>query len=134
MPAKTKTYYELQIDQLVRDHYLPQHLYVQVRQSKAFMKQYLAEKIELKAISSEAYMSRFHYIRTFRKVYGISPRQFLKDLRLNKAKELLKQGLEVARVCEEVGYDSITTFTNNFKKATGHSPKEYLRLNKSNPE
>lgn len=134
MTGKEKTYYELQVERLVRDHYLPQHQYVQIRQSKSFMEKYLAEKIELKAISSAAYMSRFHYIRTFRKVYGISPRQFLKNLRLSKAKELLKSGLGVATVCEEVGYESIPTFTNNFKKATGHSPKHYLEFNKSNPE
>src|SRR6185503_6765681 len=91
----TKTYFEIQLDRLFKEHYLPEYYYVQVRQSKAFMEKYLSEKIELEKIASTAFMSRFHYIRIFKRVYGLSPRQYLKDLRINKGKELLKQGLNI---------------------------------------
>src|SRR6188768_918850 len=128
MNALTKTYFELQLDQLVKEHYLPEYYYVQVRQSKAFMEKYLSEKIELEKIASTAFMSRFHFIRIFKKVYGLSPRQYLRDLRLNKGKELLKQGLELSPVFFEVGYASLPTFCNAFKKATGYSPGEYQNL------
>jgi AraC-like DNA-binding protein len=134
MTPVTKTYFELQLDRLVKEHYLPEYYYVQVRQSKSFMEKYLSEKIELEKIASTAFMSRFHYIRIFKRVYGLSPRQYLKDLRLNKGKELLKQGLNISQVCFDVGYDSLPTFCNAFKKATGYSPKEYQNLNKSNLE
>src|SRR5688572_20946243 len=109
-----KTYFELQLDRLVKEDYLPEHYYVQVRQSKSFMEKYLSEKIELEKIASAAFMSRFHYIRIFKRVYGLSPRQYLRDLRLNKGKELLKQGLNISQVCLEVGYDSLPTFCNAF--------------------
>lgn len=131
---KAKTYFEIQIEQLTREHYLPEYYYVQVRQSKSFMERCLSEKIELEKIASAAFMSRFHYTRIFKKVYGRSPRKYLKDLRINKGKELLKEGLDVTQVCFEVGYDSLTTFCNAFKKATGYSPTEYQNLNKSNLE
>ena len=134
MAPQTKTYFEIQIEKLAREHYLPEYYYVRVRQSKAFMERYLSEKIELEKIASAAFMSRFHYTRIFKKVYGLSPRQYLKDLRIDKGKELLKRGLQVTEVCFEVGYDSVPTFCNTFKKATGHSPKEYQQLNKSNLE
>jgi AraC-like DNA-binding protein len=98
------------------------------------MEKNLSEKIELEKIASAAFMSQFHYIRTFKKVYGLSPRQFLKDLRINKGKELLKHGLNVSQVCFEVGYESLPTFCNAFKRATGYSPREYQNLNKSNLE
>jgi len=134
MAGKTKSYFEIQLDKIVKENFLPEYHYVQVRQSKAFMEKYFSEKIEVEKIASAAFMSRFHYIRSFKKVYGLSPRQYLRDLRLNKAKELLKLGLEVSDVCVKVGYDSLPTFCNAFKKATGYSPAEYHRVNKSNPE
>ena len=134
MATDTKTYFEIQLDQLLKEHYLPEYYYVQVRQSKSFMEKYLSEKIELEKIASTAFMSRFHYTRIFKRVYGISPRQYLRDLRINKGKELLKQGQRISEVCFDVGYDSLPTFCNAFKKATGYSPKEYQNLNKSNPE
>lgn len=134
MTQGKKTYFEIQLDKIVKEHYLPEYYYVQVRQSKAFMEKYLAEKVELKELASTAFMSRFHYTRIFKRVYGLSPRQYLQDLRINKGKELLKQGLNISQVCFEVGYDSLPTFCNIFKKATSYSPREYQRLNKSNPE
>ncbi len=134
MTPGAKTYFEIQLDQLLKEHYLPEYYYVQVRQSKSFMEKYFAEKIELDKIASTAFMSRFHYTRIFKRVYGLPPRQYLRDLRINKGKELLKQGLSISEVCSDVGYDSLPTFCNAFKKATGYSPKEYQTLNKSNPE
>jgi AraC-like DNA-binding protein len=134
MTTGKKTYFEIQLDQILQTHYLPEYYYLQVRQSKSFMEKYLSEKIELEKIASTAFMSRFHYARIFKSVYGLSPRQYLRDLRMNKAKELLKQGMGIAQVCFDVGYDSLPTFCNVFKKATGYSPKQYQVQNKSNPE
>lgn len=131
---KPKTYFEQQIDKLSKECGLPEYHYVQVRQSKAFMEKYLSEQIELEKIAAAAFMSRFHYIRVFQNVYGITPRQFLRDLRINRAKELLRQGIPVTQVCYEVGYNSLPTFSNAFKRGSGYSPKVYLELNKSNLE
>ena len=134
MIRHTKSYFETELDRLAKEVYLPQYHYVRVRQSKSFMEKYLSERIELEKIAATAFMSRFHYIRTFKRVYGVSPRQYLKDLRINRSKKLLKEGIDVAQVCAVVGYDSLPTFCNAFKKATGYSPRTYQKLNKSNPE
>ncbi len=67
-------------------------------------------------------MSRFHYIRVFQQIYGVTPRQYLRDVRIAKAKKLLKKGGPVTRVCLEVGYESLPTFSNAFKRATGYAP------------
>ncbi len=132
--AKQKTYYELEVDRIASEFGLPEYLYIQIRQSKAFMEKFYAEKIELDKIASAACMSRFHYIRVFQQVYGTTPRQYLKDLRINKAKELIKKGIPATQVCFEVGYDSLPSFSTAFKKGTGFSPKAYQGLYKSNRE
>lgn len=132
--SKQKTYFEQQIEKIAKNYGLPEYLYIQVRQSKAFMEKYLSEKIELEKISAAAFMSRFHYIRVFKQVYGRTPRQYLRDLRINKAKDFLKQGMPVSQVCFEVGYDSLPTFSLAFKRGTGYSPTAFQDLHKSNPE
>ena len=98
------------------------------------MEKYYSDKIELDQIAAAAFMSRFHYIRIFQQVYGMTPRQYLRDLRIKKAKELLKKGHSVTQVCFDVGYDSLPTFSKVFKRGTGYSPREYRQLNISNLE
>jgi AraC-like DNA-binding protein len=134
MTQLNKTFFEQEVDRIMKEHALPQHYYTYIRHSKAFMEKYHADKIELDRIAAAAFMSRFHYIRIFQRVYGRTPRQFLQDLRIEKAKELLKQGLSVTDVCIAVGYDSLPTFSRIFKRGTGHSPKSYQQINISNRE
>lgn len=61
-------------------------------------------------------MSRFHYIRMFQRVYGVTPKHYLRDLRIAKAKLKLQVGEPVTRVCTDVGYESVSTFSNVFKE------------------
>ena len=91
MSAKSKTFYEREVERIAQDHLLMEYQYIHIRNSTAFMKKYHAEKIELGDIAAAAFMSRFYYIRIFKQIYGVTPRQYLKDLRISKAKELLKK-------------------------------------------
>lgn len=128
------TFFEQEVDRIAKEHGLPEHHYVHIRQSKVFMEKHHGDKIELDKIAATAFMSRFHYIRIFQQVYGMTPRQYLRDLRIKKAKELLRKGYSVTHVCFDVGYESLPTFSKIFKRGTGHSPKSYQKLNNSNPE
>lgn len=111
-----------------------EYLYVQIRQSRAFIEKYHAEKIALDDMAAAAFMSRFHYIRIFQQVYGVTPRQYLQDRRIARAKELLRQGHPVTEVCLAVGYESLPTFSRRFKQGTGYSPSAYRQLYDRNPE
>ena len=132
--VKEKTYYEKRVEQITEQCGLPEYLYLQVRQSKDFMEKFYCEKIELDKIARAACLSRFHFIRLFKTIYGTTPRQYLRDVRINNAKVLIKKGFPVIQVCFEVGYDSLPTFSSAFKRGTGLSPKEYQKLNYSNRE
>jgi AraC-like DNA-binding protein len=134
MSNPSKTFFEQEVDRLTKEYGLSDYHYAYIRQSKAFMEKYYSEKIDLDEIAAAAYMSRFHFIRIFQKVYGMTPRQYLRDLRIGKAKELLKNGLSVTRVCFDIGYESLPTFSRIFKRGTGYSPKVYQKLNMSNLE
>ncbi|SHH24356.1 helix-turn-helix transcriptional regulator [Ferrimonas marina] len=134
MPNTPKTFYELELDRLNADSPFRPQQYVQIRQSKAFMEKYHADRVELNDLAAAAFMSRFHYVRTFQRMYGVTPRQYLRDLRIAKAKRLLSEGMAVTQVCLEVGYESLPTFSSVFKKCTGSTPKAYQLIHKGNRE
>ena len=123
----SRTFYEEEVERIMKAYGLSQHHYSSIRQSKSFMEKYYQDKIELDQMAEAACMSRFHYIRIFQQVYGLTPRQYLRDLRIEKAKELLKKGHSVTHVCWEVGYQSLPTFSKVFKRGTGYSPKVYQK-------
>ena len=129
-----KTFYEKELERLFSEISLPVKNYTLIRQSKAFMEQYYSQKIELNDLAKAAFMSRFHYVRVFKQMYGVTPRSYLKDMRISKAKELLKEGHSITDTCIEVGYESLATFSITFKKSVGYSPREFQRIYKSSPK
>lgn len=79
--------------------------------------------IKIAEISS---VSDVYLRKLFNKTFGVSPKQYLTDLRISKAKQLLKNTqLSITEVAERCGYWSIYHFSRAFKTATGHSPTEY---------
>jgi len=128
------SFYETEIDRLYSEMPMRPEQYARVRQSKALMEEYYGDKIELDDLAQSAFMSRFHYGRTFQRMYGLTPRIFLRDLRIAKAKALIRQGISITQVCADVGYESLPTFSAVFKKCTGQTPKQYQLSHKSNLE
>jgi AraC-like DNA-binding protein len=103
------------------------YLYKRIVQAKLFIDNHFAEKIDLNNIADEAYFSKFHFIRLFKKIYGKSPHQYLTWVRIEKAKELLQKGESVTDVCFRVGFESVSSFTALFKRLARHTPAFYKR-------
>ncbi|RDE19984.1 AraC family transcriptional regulator [Motiliproteus coralliicola] len=134
MTKRSVTYFETELDRIYSELSLRPEHYARVRQSKAFMEKFYSDKVELDDLAEAACISRFHYVRIFQRVYGLTPRAYLRDLRISKAKELIKQGTPITQTCFDVGYESVPTFSSVFKKCTGHTPTAYQRLQHSNLE
>ncbi len=101
------------------------YLYRRIVQSKLFIDNNLSENIDLQCISDQAYFSKFHFIRVFKKIYGKTPHQYLTYVRIEKAKQLLKDDISVTEVCFAVGFHSVSSFTGLFKRAVGRTPLAY---------
>ncbi|PSW06374.1 AraC family transcriptional regulator [Photobacterium rosenbergii] len=127
MPSPPKTYYEQEIDRLYSEIPLRPKQNALIRQSKAFMEKHHSERVELNDLAEAAFMSRFHYVRIFKQMYGVTPRNYLRDMRISKAKALLRKGNPITQTCYDVGYESLTTFSSVFKKCTGYSPREFQK-------
>ncbi len=73
-------------------------------------------------------LSRAHFTREFRRVFGESPHQYLLTRRLERAAALLRDtDWSVTRICHSVGWTSVGSFTTSFGRIHGMSPTEYRR-------
>src|SRR6185295_4567973 len=121
------TYYNKQVISLSAELYSNIYLTKRVIQAKYFIDQNFDQPITLDTVSKEACISKFHLIRSFKKLYGITPYQHLTFLRIKKAKELLQMNLSITSVCYHLGFDSPTSFSGLFKKIAGKTPAEFQR-------
>jgi AraC family transcriptional regulator len=92
----------------------------------------LDEDISLGEMASVAYMSPYHFNRTFRQVTGLPPCRFLTKLRVEAATQmLLNTDNSVTDICLEVGYTSLGTFVRRFSDLLGISPMRLRALRHS---
>jgi AraC-like DNA-binding protein len=100
-------------------------LYRRLVQSKLYIDNNFSDKLLVIDIADEAYCSRFHFIRLFKKVYGRTPHQYLTFVRLGEARLKLRENLSVNEVCYSVGFESPKTFATLFKRTFGQTPSDY---------
>ena len=102
------------------------YLYRRVVKAKIFIDTCYAEPVDVNNIADEAFFSKFHFIRLFKKIYGKTPHEYLRVVRIEKAMELFRAGLSVSEVCYAVGFQSLSSFSGLFKKLVGSTPSAYL--------
>jgi len=77
-------------------------------------------------LSRDMCMSRATLYRKITSITGSSPSDFVKNVRLRKAAELLKEGgLSIAEIADQVGFNTPSYFTKSFKKLFGVLPTQY---------
>jgi AraC-like DNA-binding protein len=81
--------------------------------------------LDVRDLAREANMSISAFHHNFKTVTSSSPLQYLKSIRLHKARMLMAQeGLGVGGAAERVGYASASQFSREFKRFFGESPRE----------
>lgn len=100
-----------------------------LRKTVTVMKNDLAAYPTGEELAQIAGMSTARYQLAFRKYYGTTPYEYLKELRLNQALILLKNSdYGIATIAAKVGYHNSGHFAKLFKKAYGLGPREYRNL------
>ncbi len=107
---------------------LTTEIYQRIVSAKVYIDDNYQKSINLEQISQKAFLSRFHFHRLFRRIYQKTPLEYITKKRIDKAKMLLSENKLVSEVCNEVGFESIGTFSNLFKKEIGFPPTYYRNM------
>ncbi len=85
-----------------------------------------AQPLDVTELAAVAYMTRAHFIREFKRVFGETPYRYLQRRRVERAMFLLRHGdTSVTDVCMTVGFSSLGTFSRTFTQIVGRSPSAY---------
>lgn len=96
--------------------------------SIAHMHRHYREKIKLGTLSDLAGLTPTSYSRSFKKMMGVSPMEYLNGIRLNHSKLLLNQpGMTVNAAAQSSGFGNEFYYSRVFKRQTGISPTMFIR-------
>ena len=96
---------------------------------KEYIDLYYYNDLSLDSLSDRFHVSSSYISKTFAETYNTGFQSYLSELRISKAKELLKNtDLSIQTICERVGFMSYNSFSRTFKRITGISAKAY-RMN-----
>ena len=111
----------------------PSIVSTQVQEEMAFARQYFHEHynepINIEDFAQSRHMSISLFMRNFKKVYEISPKQYILNLRMNNAQSLLETtDYTVSEIAAIVGYDNPLYFSRLYHKQKGQAPTDYRKL------
>ncbi|WP_127539620.1 helix-turn-helix transcriptional regulator [Paenibacillus illinoisensis] len=102
-----------------------EELYRRIYIGHEYICAYYNRPITLTETASIAHLSVNHFLRNYKKLFGITPHQYLTELRLQAAKRLLLDtDKPVTDVCYEVGFESLGSFSTLFSKRFHTSPSQ----------
>ena len=88
-----------------------------------------AEPLSLASLASEAATSRYHFLRIFHQVVGLTPHQFILCTRLHHTAVALRRSSQpILDIALQAGFADLSTFNRRFRTTMGVSPGAYRRL------
>lgn len=102
-----------------------------VKRACEYLSEHFAENISLELLARLANLSPFHFSRVFREQFGMPPHAFQTQLRVLRAKTLLRQGWTISRVASETGFADQSHFTRHFKRLVVVTPGQYTQNSKN---
>ncbi len=98
-----------------------------VRLARDYLDEHFAENISLTRLAEIANLSPFHLNRMFRTVLGMPPHAYQTQVRVIRAKVLLRQSGRIAEIASRTGFADQSHLTRHFKRLVGVTPGEYQR-------
>lgn len=82
-------------------------------------------------LAKECLISEEYFRKLFKKKYGISPKQYIVNIRISKAKQMLTEGIyKINAISEKCGFSNPYHFCRFFKQKVGMTPSEYMNKNR----
>ncbi|HTJ14689.1 MAG TPA: helix-turn-helix transcriptional regulator [Dinghuibacter sp.] len=122
------TFYQQEVLRIAREHLPCAAVLERCRMARRMIDERCCDGVNLDVIAREVFVSKFHFIRQFSRCYGRTPYRYLTERRIQLAKGLLDEGVEVKVVCARVGFSSVPSFTLLFRRMTGKAPAAYRQM------
>lgn len=90
-----------------------------------YLANHLNKQVTIDDLADRVGMSRAVFHRRFKEATTMSPIQFVKSMRLNKAAMKIAEGKTVSEAAWDVGYQSFSQFSREFKRMYGQSPRQW---------
>ena len=111
----SNTIYTKEYNKIFEDRKLIKNTYELINDS-------LDTNFTLDVLASNVNLSKYHFLRLFKKEFGLTPHAFIINQRLNKANRLIQKGVSISQASVEVGFNDQSHYTRNFKKFFGYTP------------
>ncbi len=99
-----------------------------IKNTYEFINDSIDTNFSLEVLATNVNLSKYHFLRLFKKEFGLTPHAFIVNERLNRANNLIQKGLTISQASIEVGFNDQSHFSRNFKKYFGYTPT-YLQKN-----
>ena len=104
------------------------HFEQKIHEARCLLEEHHQSEVDMETIAEQLNLSYSYFRKLFRDMVGLTPHQYLLQVRLNKAKEMLEsQNLSVKEISAAVGFIDELYFSRLFKKKTGLSPSHWGR-------
>lgn len=123
-------YYMNQMVSILRPYMLEkkkksEEVYDEIEKAKEYIRKHIYEHFNLDELAEYIHMSKYHFIRKFKKETGVTPNQYYIQAKLFAAKNALKQNEKETDVAANLNYTDQSYLCNVFKKQMGISMKEF---------
>ena len=94
----------------------------------SYIDEHMEEKISLDCLAEHVHMSKYHFLRKFKELTGMTVHAFVVNKWLIRACEALREGASVAESWQRTGFSEYTSYLRNFREKFGVSPGKYREL------
>jgi AraC-like DNA-binding protein len=116
--------------EMKRPHVIARDLFARIKESKEYIDKNAHQVLHIKAMAEMAYMSEFHFLRTFKEFYGVSPYQYYLRRKLDIAVDLLQStSLPITTIAYDIGFKDVNSFSRFFKKVMKKSASAHRENN-----
>lgn len=122
---RTAKRYQVKVAEEKKDK---QHEEIELELERIIREKYQDVNFSLVMLAERMNTSEQHLYKDFKLYFGVTFSDYLENLRIQKAGQLLMEGIAVKEVADQVGYGSDYSFRRAFKRNTGMTPSTYMKI------
>lgn len=96
--------------------------------TKELLDHYFNDRVKLSSDMKKMGVSRKHLTQVFKQQYQITPSEYLIQVRIDAAKQMLQNGISITDAVSMAGYENLSEFYDHFRRQTGMTPARYRQI------